>query len=118
MPDSGPMCNLKPPWQVSSQCAFPCLCIWGLNQAKEKRKCAGKTCVVMEPEGSSWVEKALGLLVFIVGLAAGARAGKIKMPQKWFLLLFLYLWYVALRIVPHIKGRAKWKGNDKMFLVS
>lgn len=28
----------------------------------------------MEPEGSSWVEKALELLVSMVGLAAGARA--------------------------------------------
>lgn len=52
----------------------------------------------MEPEGSSWVDKALGLLVFMVGLAAGARAH--KMPQKCFLLLFLYLCCVALRTVP------------------
>lgn len=34
---SVPMCNLEPPWQVSSQCASPCLCIWGSNQAKERK---------------------------------------------------------------------------------
>lgn len=103
------MCNLEPPWQVSSQCASPCLCIWELNQAKERKEsCAGKTCVVMEPEGSSWLDKALGLLVFLAGLAAGARAHKIKMPQKCFLLLFLCLWCVTLTTCAHIvKGRAK-----------
>lgn len=107
------------PWQVSSQCASPCPLCLGIEPGKGEKESAGETCVVMEPEGSSWVEKALGLLVFMVGLAAGARADKIKMPQKWFLLLLLYLWCVVLRTMPHVvKGRAKWKGSDKMFLVS
>lgn len=71
----------------------------GIKPGKgEEGKYAWKAYVVMEPEGSSWVDKALGLLVFMVGLAAGARAH--KMPQKCFLLLFLYLCCVALRTVP------------------